>query len=84
MTITLNFTSIFAWIGGLVCLVVSLWALTWIVTWIVIYIRAAGEFLGIWYSLGRVIRGSTSWVWSKLVRRSNNSGSSEGKHSSGT
>ena len=80
MTITLNFTNIFAWIGGLVCLVVTLWALTWIV----IYIRAAGEFLGVWYSLGRAIRGSTSWVWSKLVKGSKNSSSSEEKHSSGT
>lgn len=80
MIITLNLTNIFALIGMLVCLVVTLWGLTWIV----IYIRAAGEFLGVWYSLGRGIRGSTSWVWSKLVRRSNNSSSSEGKHSSGS
>ena len=80
MTITLNFTSIFAWIGGLVCLVVSLWALAWIVIWI----RAAGELLGLWESLGRGIRGSISWVLSGLGRRSNNSSSSEGKHSSGT
>lgn len=74
MTITLNFTTIFAWIGGLVCLAVSLWALMWIVIWI----RAAGEFLGIWASLGRGIRASISWVWSGLVRLWNSSSSSGG------
>lgn len=52
MTITLNFTSIFAWIGGIVCMLVSLWILGW-----VIYgIRGYGELLGIWSSMGRGMR----------------------------
>lgn len=76
MTITLNFTSIFAWIGGLVCALVMLWALGWLIRGVL----AMGEFLGIWEALGqgirgiwealgRGIRGSISWVWSTFVRR---------------
>lgn len=74
MTVTLNFTSIFAWIGGLVCLVVSLWCLGWLIRGIV----GMGEFLGIWASLGRGIRASISWAWSGLVRLWNSSSSSGG------
>jgi hypothetical protein len=64
MTITLNFTTIFAWIGGLVCAVVTLWVLGWVI-W---GIRGAGELLGIWDSLGRGIRAISSRISSRIAR----------------
>ncbi len=80
MTITINFTTIFAWIGGLLCLLVTLWALGWTIRGIV----AVGEFLGIWEGLARGIRGSISWVWSRLARLWRGSASSEERRSSGS
>lgn len=80
MTITINFTTIFAWIGGLLCLLVTLWALGWTIRGIV----AVGELLGIWESLARGIRGSISWVWSRLARLWRGSASSEERRSSGS
>lgn len=66
MTITLNFTTIFAWVGGLVCAALVVYLLGWVVYGIL----GMGEFLGIWEALGRGIRASISWVWSKLTRQS--------------
>jgi hypothetical protein len=62
VTITLDFTSIFAWIGGLVCLVLTLWGLGWLIS----TIRAMGEFLGIWDAMGRGIKNRISWVKMKF------------------
>lgn len=62
MTITLNFTTIFAWIGGIVCGVVVLWAAYWCV-WAVV---GMGEFLGIWSAIGWKIENIKKWLSSKF------------------
>lgn len=66
MTITLDFTAIFAWVGGLICAAVTLWLLGWGI----IYIRAAGEFLGLWDAIGEGLRSIGPWLASKLRRQS--------------
>lgn len=47
MVITFNFATIFAWIGGIVCGAVVLWAAYWCIVGIV----GVGEFLGIWSAI---------------------------------
>jgi hypothetical protein len=66
VTVTLDFTTIFAWIGGLICAAVTLWLLGWGV----IYIRAVGELLGLWDAIDRGIRGVGPWLASKFWRQS--------------
>ena len=62
VTITLNFTSIFAWVGGIFCAAVMLWILGWIVRSIV----GMGEFLGIWADFGRRFRSGVDWMKSRF------------------
>jgi hypothetical protein len=66
VTVTLDFTTIFAWIGGLVCAAVTLWLLGWGL----IYIHAVGELLGLWEAVGRGVRDIGPWLTSKFRRRS--------------
>jgi hypothetical protein len=66
VTVTLDFTAIFAWIGGLICAAVTLW----LFAWGIIYIRAIGEFLGLWDAIGEGLRSIGPWLASKFRRQS--------------
>jgi hypothetical protein len=44
VSITLNFTPIFAWIGAITCAIIAIWLLVYLAAWV----RALLEVLGIW------------------------------------
>jgi hypothetical protein len=65
MVVTLNFATIFAWIGGIVCGIVTLCA----AYWCIVAVIGMGEFMGIWAAIGWKVQDIKRWLSSKFGRQ---------------